>query len=283
MFEEANARTEMKLDELFEMQQIMNGDSQGETADVPIIPGETPGMGYDPNMNPGANMFINGGKSIYQAGGEINISQSKQMPTDTYVEVPALGPDAPLERVGDPYIIEGKEYRISPKGELIPIHYDEIGMQKSIYDKGLQSYPAGVAPGQPAPTANKPKPMSFKYGGRLKNRTQPSHATFDPDWRRPSKETPAVNPHTTITTFTQSRKESPQGKTLSHEIGTKNKPISTKVRKPTKKSSKKKVSKETQLIEILNTMEVPKLQSILQQYAVGGEYQYGGTDYYCFS
>ena len=29
MFEEANARTEMKLDELFEMQQIMNGDSHG--------------------------------------------------------------------------------------------------------------------------------------------------------------------------------------------------------------------------------------------------------------
>lgn len=60
-FQQATERINQKLEELFGIQQILNGDSQGEPADVPPIPGEQPGIGYDPQANPGEAMFMNGG------------------------------------------------------------------------------------------------------------------------------------------------------------------------------------------------------------------------------
>lgn len=176
LFQDSNDRIETKLEELFQIQQLMNGDSHGEPSNVPTIPGETPGAGYDPQMNPEASMFMSGGQ-YYLGGG----------------------------------------------------------------------------------TMDETVPLSFKYGGKLRGRTQPSHGTFNPHWRRPSTETPAINPYTTITTHTQSRKEPKQGNTFSHKVGTYNKPIVTKKKsipkKVTKKTSKKIYTpSEDQVMNILDNM-----------------------------
>jgi hypothetical protein len=61
-FEAANDRLDIKLDDLFELQQGMNGDSQGEPAGVAPISGEAPGAGYDPTQNTGEQMFQYGGE-----------------------------------------------------------------------------------------------------------------------------------------------------------------------------------------------------------------------------